>query len=111
MQTTKTAFGTLEQVEVISVRQIQGAGNLLAFVDIRVGGALVITQCAVLNGKKGKPYAILPRQLARDGRWRDVVLSTSAELSAIWHAAIMEAYQQEAASAALEAYIERKSTV
>jgi len=94
----KIGFGSLEQVEVISVRKIEGAGDLLAFVDIRIGGVLVITQCAVLSGKNGRPrYAILPRRLARDGRWRDVVLSTSLELSKIWEAAIMAAYEAEPA--------------
>lgn len=84
----------LKQVEVISVRKLDGAGNLKAFVDIRVGGVLVITQCAVLDGKRGL-FATLPRQLARDGRWRDVVIVADEEVRSVYEKAILEAYEQE----------------
>ena len=90
----KPALDSLWSVEVVSVRPIDGAGNLRAFVDIRVGGALVITQCAVLDGKRGL-FAVLPRQLARDGRWRDVIVATDAELAEVYQKAILEAYEAD----------------
>lgn len=92
---TKPALDSLWSVEVVSVRPIPNApGNLRAFVDIRVGGALVITQCAVLDGKRGL-FAILPRQLARDGRWRDVVIAADDDLRQVYQNAILKAYEEE----------------
>lgn len=82
----------LELVEVVSVRLLDGCGNLKAFVDIRVGGVLVITQCAVMDGKRGL-FANLPRQLSRDGRWRDVVLLADEDLRKAWEGQILSAYE------------------
>ena len=92
-------MGNLNECEVVSVRRMEGNGNLKAFVDIRVGGALVITQCAVLDGKRGM-FASLPRQLARDGRWRDVVIAADDELRAHYQAQILQAYEEEMAAVA-----------
>jgi DNA-binding cell septation regulator SpoVG len=87
----------LYQVEIISVRRLEGAGNLKAFIDIRVGGALVITQCAVMDGGKRGLFASLPRQLARDGRWRDVIICADDDLRAHYQAEILKAYEEAAA--------------
>lgn len=88
----KPALDSLWSVEIVSVRPLDGGGNLRAFVDIRVGGALVITQCAVLDGKRGL-YATLPRQLSRDGRWRDVVIAADDDLRGVYEEAILRAYE------------------
>lgn len=87
---------SLNVVEVISIRKLEGAGNLKAFVDIRVGGGLVITQCAVLDGKRGL-FATMPRQLARDGRWRDVVIVADEKLQKLYADTIVKAYEEEVA--------------
>lgn len=92
-------MGNVNECEVVSVRRMEGSGNLKAFVDIRVGGALVVTQCMVLDGKRGL-FASLPRQLARDGRWRDVVIAADDELRAHYQARILQAYEEEAAAVA-----------
>ncbi len=92
-------MGNVKECEIVSVRRLEGAGNLKAFVDIRVGGALVITQCAVMDGKRGL-FASLPRQLARDGRWRDVVIAADDDLRAHYQAEILRAYEEEAAALA-----------
>lgn len=93
-------MGNVNECEIVSVRRLEGAGNLKAFVDIRVGGALVITQCAVMDGKRGL-FASLPRQLARDGRWRDVVIAADDELRAQYQAEILRAYEEEMAAVAV----------
>lgn len=90
--TQKPALDSLWNVEVISVRKLEGAGNLRAFVDIRIAGALIITQCAVLDGKRGL-IAHLPRQLARDGKWRDVVIAPDNELMTHYEKEILKAYE------------------
>lgn len=80
-------------VEVISVRKLEGAGNLKAFVDIRIAGSIVITQCSVVDGKRGL-FANMPRQLTRDGRWRDVVIVADEELLAHYRREILKAYEE-----------------
>lgn len=92
-------MGNVKECEIVSVRRLEGTGNLKAFVDMRVGGALVITQCAVMDGKRGL-FATLPRQLSRDGRWRDVVIAADDELRAHYQAEILRAYEEETASVA-----------
>lgn len=79
-------------IEVISVRKLEGAGNLRAFVDIRVYGTVVITQCSVMDGRRGL-MANMPRQLSRDGRWRDVVIVADDVVRAQWSAEILKAYE------------------
>jgi len=88
----------INQIEIISVRKMEGAGTLKAFVDVRVGGVIVITQCAVMEGKRGN-FATLPRQLARDGRWRDVVIVADDKVREGYQNAILAAYEAEAAVA------------
>lgn len=85
---------SLKVVEIISVRKLEGAGKLKAFVDIRVGGSIVITQCAVMDGTRGL-YANMPRQLSRDGRWRDVVVVADDKLREVYSDAIVKAYEAE----------------
>lgn len=92
-------MGNVKECEIVSVRRLDGTGNLKAFVDIRVGGALVITQCAVMDGKRGL-FASLPRQLARDGKWRDVVIAADDELRAHYQGEILRAYEEELSAAA-----------
>jgi DNA-binding cell septation regulator SpoVG len=92
-------MGNVKECEIVSIRKMDGAGNLKAFVDIRVGGALVITQCAVMDGKRGL-FASLPRQLSRDGRWRDVVIAADDELRTHYQSEILKAYEEEAAEVA-----------
>lgn len=88
-----------KEIEIVSVRKIEGTGNLKAFVDVRVFGFLVITQCAVMEGRRGL-FAVLPRQLARDGKWRDVVICADDEIKSAWCDAILKAYEQELEEAA-----------
>ena len=92
------ARSALYDIEIISIRRLEGAGNLKAFVDIRVGGELVIIQCAVMTGLRGL-FACLPRQLARDGRWRDIVVVGTQELRDHYCDAILKAYEAEVTTA------------
>lgn len=79
--------------EVISIRRIDGAGNLKAFVDVKVG-CFVFTQCSVMEGKRGLMFS-LPRQLARDGRWRDTIICTDLKVQESLAEFILNAYNKE----------------
>lgn len=81
-------------IEIVSIRKIEGTGNLKAFVDIRVAGVVVITQCAVIDGKRGL-FATMPRQLSGEGRWRDVVIVADDDVREHWQAEIIKAYEEE----------------
>lgn len=85
-------IGNLD-VSVLSIRHLEGAGTLKAFVDIKFG-PLVITQCTVMDGKRGL-FATLPRQLSRDGRWRDVVLCADDEVRSYIQDTIITEYKKE----------------
>lgn len=92
--TKEVSMSDVKNVEVISVRRLEGAGNIKAFVDIRVGGALVITQCSVIDGKRGL-FATLPRQVGRDGLWRDVVIAADDDLRSHYQSEILKAYEED----------------
>ena len=85
---------TLNDCKVISVRQTDGNGNLKAFADIRIGGALIIRGCYVFSGKNGL-FAKLPQQLSRDGRWYDVVFAADDALKEHYSETIIKAYEAE----------------
>lgn len=82
--------------EVMTVRKIEGAGNLKAFIDVRLADCLVVRSCAVMQGKQGL-FCSLPRQATRDGLWREVVVCTDDQVKAGIYAKIMDAYINEAA--------------
>ena len=88
----------MARIEIISIRRMGGCGNLLAFMDIRIGGALVITQCAIMTGKRGI-FATLPRQLARDGHWRDVIVVPDQALLDHYREVMTREYELEVTKA------------
>lgn len=95
------------QIEIVSVRKIAGAGNLKAFVDIRVYGVVVITQCAVFDGKRGL-FTTLPRQLNREGLWRDVVIVADDKVREEWQEAILKAYEETMVEAKITSVKKRR---
>lgn len=91
----------LKECDIVSVRRLEGEGNLKAFVDIRVGGGLVIRGCTVMDGKNGL-FAGMPRRLSRDGRWMEVVIPESEELKSSYSEVILRAYEEREPEVALE---------
>ncbi len=85
----------LKTCDIVSVRKLEGTGNLKAFVDIRIGGSLIIKGCAIMDGKNGI-FASLPRKLGRDGQWTDVVLVSDEELKQHYEKEILKAYEEVA---------------
>lgn len=83
----------VEEFEVLNVELVQSS-NVLAFVDLRVGGVLIVTRCAVIQGKRGV-FATLPRMLNREGKWADVVTVLDDQLLNSFKRAIVEAYNQK----------------
>ena len=55
----------------IVIRALEGAGNLKAFVDLRMGD-IEIRGSTIMEGKQGL-FFNMPRRIGRDGRWTDVV--------------------------------------
>lgn len=88
----------LHQVEVLSIRTITGIGTLRAWADIRIAGAIVITRCSVMEGKRGH-YVNMPRQLSRNGHWRDAVIVADMDLRKIYEDAILKAFNAEVSHA------------
>jgi DNA-binding cell septation regulator SpoVG len=87
-------MSSLKECEVVSVHRLEGDGNLKAFLDIRIGGGLLIRGCTVMEGRKGT-FASLPRRLGRDGRWTDVVVP-SDDLRVRYEEVMLQAYQEAA---------------
>lgn len=86
-------MGTFRDCEVITVHRLEGTGNLKAFADIRIGGAVVVKGCTIMEGKNGT-FASMPRRLNRDGRWSDVVV-VSDELKGHYEQEILKAFQDK----------------
>lgn len=88
-------MSSLKQCSIVSVHRTEGTGNLKAFVDIRIGGALEIRGCTVMEGKNGI-FVSLPRRVGRDGRWSDVVVASDEALKNLYQEEILKAYEQQA---------------
>lgn len=86
----------LPTVEVLSVRMVQGAGNLRAFVDICIDRKYCLNRCVVMDGRRGA-MAWLPRMLGKDGRWFDVVFIGDEAIKGHIERAILQAYEAEVA--------------
>ena len=91
----------LKECDIVSLKRFESEGNLKAFVDIRVGGGLVIRGCTVMDGKNGI-FAGMPRRLSRDGRWMDVVIPETEELRTSYQEAILRAYEEKLPETLLE---------
>lgn len=86
----------LKELSVLSVRKLESAGNLKGFVDIQIGGALIVRGCTVMEGKNGV-FASMPRRLGRDGQWSDVVVPASDDLKEYYQEQILKAFDDHEA--------------
>lgn len=86
-------MSSLKECEVIAVRKLENAGHLKALIDIRVGGALVIRGCTVMDGKNGV-FVTMPRKVGRDGQWTDVVAPSDEVIKAHYEEQILKAFQE-----------------
>ena len=84
----------LNDCQVISVRPLENSGKLKAFVDIRIGGAIIIEHCAIYDGKNGR-FASLPQRVTADGKWRKVVFVADDDLKKHYEETILKAYAEE----------------
>jgi len=82
-----------KELSVLSVRRLENAGNLKGFVDIQIGGALIVRGCTVMEGKNGV-FAGMPRRLGRDGRWSDVIVPSNESLKNYYQEQILRAYSE-----------------
>lgn len=90
-------MASIKECDVVSIRRFEGDGNLKAFIDIRVGGALIIRGCTVFDGKNGR-FVSMPRRLGKDGRWTDVVVTSDDDIKTHYEKEILKAYDDSADS-------------
>jgi stage V sporulation protein G len=94
-QNKERMMSALKECDVISVRKLEGAGKLKAYMDIRIGGSLIVSGCTIMDGKKGV-FASLPRQIGRDGKWRPVVFEADDHLREHYAKKMLDAYKEGA---------------
>ncbi len=87
-------IGEVNDCKVISLRKIEGYGTLRAFVDIRIGGSLVVRGCKVVEGKNGM-FASMPRQMSKDGKWSSIVVPVDDSLRVHYAQTILKAYDEK----------------
>ncbi len=89
-------MSSLKELSVLSVRKLESAGNLKGFVDIQIGGGLIVRGCTVMEGRNGT-FAGMPRRLGRDGQWSDVVVPSSEDLRTYYQEQILKAFNDHEA--------------
>ena len=63
---------TTMEIEVVDIRKIVGEGKIKAMADVKLADCLLVKGFCVMEGKNGI-FVTMPRRLAKDGRWLDVV--------------------------------------
>lgn len=93
-------------IKHVEIRRFDGKGRLKAFADVVLDCGILIRGFTVMqsalradedamarNGKNGLAVA-MPRRLASDGRWMDIVLIENADLRADIEEAILAEYRK-----------------
>lgn len=81
-------------IEILDVRPLTSSGNVRAFVSIRLHG-LTIHGCKVVQQPGQRPWASLPSQQSKDGKWFAVVETDNHALKAAIQTKILEAWEAE----------------
>ncbi|MCG3176390.1 MAG: putative septation protein SpoVG [Candidatus Omnitrophica bacterium] len=80
-------------IDVVSVRRVDGDGNLKAFVDVRLGGEIVVKGFSVMHGKNGV-FVSMPRRAGRDGRWFDILSPLDESWKSRLEEKVLAAYEE-----------------
>jgi DNA-binding cell septation regulator SpoVG len=86
-------MSTIEKCDVISVRKVQGFPRLRGFLDIRIGGSLIIRGCTVYDGKNGR-FAQFPRKVSSDGKWSNVVIAADDQIKEQYQKEMLKAFEE-----------------
>lgn len=84
-------------IDVVSVRRVDGDGNLKAFVDVRLGGEIIVKGFSVMHGKNGT-FVSMPRRAGRDGRWFDILSPLDESWKTRLEEKVLSAYEEGAAA-------------
>ena len=76
--------------------KFEGNGSVKAYCDLAVGDLFLLKGLRVVAGKKGL-FVSMPRQLGKDGKWYDHVVTLSDDTKDAVNRTILAAYQQELA--------------
>ena len=79
------------KIQVISIRRVNGCGNLKAFVDVCLDDTLTIRGCTVMAGEKGA-RVFMPRRVDNHGLWSDVVTYLDDTTKCAFSSSILKAY-------------------
>ena len=77
--------------------KFEGNGSVKAYCDLAVGDLFLLKGLRVVAGKKGM-FVSMPRQLGKDGKWYDHVVTLSDDTRKAVGQVVLAAYQQELAS-------------
>lgn len=80
--------------EVVDIRKISGDGNIKAFADVKFSDAIIVKGFNVLMGRRGL-FVSMPRKVAKDGRWFDMLTPVNDEIKKAIEQMILEAYENE----------------
>jgi stage V sporulation protein G len=79
--------------------KFDGNGSVKAYCDLAVGDLFLLKGLRVVAGKKGL-FVSMPRQLGKDGKWYDHVVTLADDTKDAVNRVVLDAYQQELASPA-----------
>ena len=88
--------GSAAEFSVKRLVKFEGNGSVKAYCDLAVGDLFLLKGLRVVAGKKGL-FISMPRQLGKDGKWYDHVVTLSDDTRKAVGQVILAAYQQELA--------------
>lgn len=80
-------------VEIANLRKVF-RGKVLAFADVKFGGAVTVKGFTVIEGKRGK-FVTGPRKCGADGKWYDILAIQSPEVLKEIESKVIEAFDKE----------------
>jgi len=82
------------EITKITLTKTDGENGRLAFGQVVLEDAFVVTGIAVFNSKAGKPFATMPRYKTGDGKWKDICFPKDGELRKSINQAVLKEYKK-----------------
>lgn len=74
--------------------KFDGGGSLKAYVDLKIGDALLIKGVRVVEGRNGL-FVSMPRQQGKNARWYDLVVALTKETKQEMNRVVLQAYRSD----------------
>jgi stage V sporulation protein G len=84
----------ISQVRIYPFETTSFGGHTRAYVDITVGGSLLLKGLRVVEGSGGGLFVAFPAQRGRDGRYHDLLVPLDAETREYIRTTVIEAFKQ-----------------